>query len=388
MATLRVLVVDDEPGMRLGMKRTLERYRLPMPELGEEAGFTVEEAGAAEDALEVIRAAPPDLMLLDYKLPGMNGLELLEQVGEPAEKFLTIMMTAYASLDTAVTAIKRGAHDFLAKPFTPAELKSTVRKAAEGVIHARKARELAEERRRVRFEFISVVAHELKAPLAAIEGYLGIIRDRAAGEDLASYDHMIERSMVRTEQMRKLILDLLDLTRIESGRKKRTLETIDLRRPAEASIETVAPAADERDITVQLDAEGPVEIEADRGEMEIIFNNLVSNAVKYNRDGGRVEVTLARKDGQAVVTVSDTGIGMTEEESDKLFNDFVRIKNAKTRGTVGSGLGLSIVKKLTAMYGGAVHVDSTPDVGSTFTVTLNHDARGDAETQETAGQQS
>ncbi|HNR33688.1 MAG TPA: ATP-binding protein, partial [Candidatus Hydrogenedentes bacterium] len=102
----------------------------------------------------------------------------------------------------------------------------------------------------------------------------------------------------------------------------------------------------------------------------IILNNLVSNAVKYNRDGGSVEVKIGEADDTVMVSVSDTGIGMSEEECAKIFNDFVRIKNRKTRDILGSGLGLSIVKKLAVAYGGDATVISRPDVGSTFTVTL------------------
>ena len=111
-------------------------------------------------------------------------------------------------------------------------------------------------------------------------------------------------------------------------------------------------------------------ISADAREIEIIFNNLLTNAIKYNRDGGRVDVALRRAGKQAVIAVSDTGIGMSEEELKQLFGEFVRIRNEKTRHILGSGLGLSIVKKLALLYGGDVQVESRPDAGSTFTVTL------------------
>ena len=109
---------------------------------------------------------------------------------------------------------------------------------------------------------------------------------------------------------------------------------------------------------------------ADRGELEILFNNLVSNAVKYNREGGRVDVTVDEAGGGLRVVVADTGIGLTPEEAARLFQEFVRIKNDRTRGIAGTGLGLSIVKKLAQLYGGDVHVQSQPGVGSTFEVTL------------------
>lgn len=365
---LRVLVVDDEPGMRTGVERSLRDYSIHVPQNNGEVRFAVDQAASAEEALEKIQADPPHILLLDQKLPGISGLELLERLGEKQGGMLTVMITAYASLETAVSATKRGAYDFLAKPFTPSELKGTVRKATEYLVLQRQARQLAMEKRQLRFQFISVLAHELKAPLAAIEGYLGILLDRSAGEDPVVYDHMIHRSLLRAEGMRKLIMDLLDLTRIESGQKKRELGTVDLREVAQAAIDTVAPSAQERKITVALHAEGSTCTVADRGEMEIILNNLISNAVKYNRDEGRVDVTVACGEKGTTIAVRDTGIGMTPEESARLFNDFVRIKNDKTRNILGSGLGLSIVKKLAMLYNGEVRVASEPGVGSTFTV--------------------
>ena len=380
---LRILVVDDEPGMRTGVARALRDFTVAARHVSGEYGFVVEQADSGEGALEMLLPggeAPPedsdrhvDILLLDHKLPGMTGLEVLERISGRLDNMVTVMITAYASLETAVSAIKRGAYDFLAKPFTPGELKSAVRKAAQSLILARQARRLAMEKRQVRFQFISVLAHELKAPLSAIEGYLHIVRDRSAGGDEGAYNHMLDRSLIRLEGMRKMIGDLLDLTRIESGQKKRDLVELDMRDVARAAIELAAGEANRCGVAVSLRAQGPVAIRADRGEMEIILNNLVSNAIKYNRNGGTVTVALGRTGGGVTLEVADTGIGMTPEETARLFQDFVRIKNEKTRNIIGSGLGLSIVKKLAMLYGGDVSVASKPDAGSTFTVALNAD---------------
>jgi len=370
METLRVLVVDDEPGMRLGVARALRGHVVTVPEIGEQVSLRVDQAETGERALDVIRADAPDILLLDYKLPGIDGLDVLKQIDGQRGPMATVMMTAYASLDTAISAIKKGAFDFLAKPFTPDELKVVVEKAAANIILARQARKLAREKRQARFEFISVLAHELKAPLNAIEGYLTTIRDRSAGDDETVYGEMLDRALVRLEGMRKMIFDLLDLTRIESGRRKRELTALDVGEVAAVSVETFAAEAARQGVTFALDADKGTVLTADRGEVEVIFNNLISNAIKYNREGGKVVVSLRGGDGDVTIRVRDTGIGMTEEESSRLFEDFVRIKNDKTRDILGSGLGLSIVRKLAHMYGGRVTAESAPDVGSTFSVVL------------------
>jgi len=186
---------------------------------------------------------------------------------------------------------------------------------------------------------------------------------------------MLERAILRIQGMRKLIQDILDLTRIESGRRVRDLKPVDLVEIARKSIETISGAANEQQIAISLAPQTPLTMTAYEGEIEIIFNNLISNAVKYNRPGGKVEVRMSQTPEFVRIDVSDTGIGMTPEECAKLFSDFVRIKNEKTRKILGSGLGLSILKKLSFLYGGDITVQSEPDVGSTFTVTLRKDHR-------------
>ena len=374
MEMLRILVVEDEYGMRLAIARALRDYTIQLPEVEDRIGFTVEQAEVAEDALTIIHDNPPDIILLDYKLPGMSGLDLLTRVAALQIDMLAIMITAYASIETAVTATKQGAFDFLAKPFTPMELKETIYKAVKHLVIIRQAHKLAEEKRKVRFQFISVLAHEMKAPLAALDGYLNILRERAAGDSQEVYDHMLDRCLTRIQGMRKMIADLLDLTRIESGERKRDITEVDLREVAHTAIDTAAPEVQERTITVAFHENGPVLMRADRSELEIIFNNLITNAVKYNRDGGRVDVELHADSGHVSIVVTDTGIGMSAEESARLFSDFVRIKNEKTRNIMGSGLGLSTVKKIAMMYGGEVRVESEPDKGSRFIVTLSRDA--------------
>jgi two-component system, sensor histidine kinase and response regulator len=370
MESLKVLVVDDEPGMRKGVERALQGYQIALPEVHTEIQLEVSNAQTGEEALDRIQKDQPDILLLDHKLPGISGLDVLERIKTGQDGVLTVMITAYASLETAVTAIKRGAYDFLAKPFTPAELKATIRKVTESLVMARQARKLAQEKRQVRFQFISVLAHELKAPLASIEGYLEIMKDRGAGPNLDDYHEIIDRCVIRTEGMRKMILDLLDLTRIESGQKKRELTPVDVAAIARSAIETMAPQAQPRRIQIALHSDGPASMTADRSEIEIILNNLLSNAVKYNRDGGSVDITVRDQGDQVAISVADTGIGMTEQEAGRLFEDFVRIKNEKTRRILGSGLGLSIVKKLVYFYNGQTQVTSRPDQGSTFAVIL------------------
>ena len=368
--TLKVLIVDDEDGMRSGIRRSLRKFTAETDD-GQTIGLELDEASSGEDAIVKMAQCSPDLLLLDNKMGGISGLEVLEWTDEHCPDMMVIMITAYASIESAITATKQGAYDFLPKPFTPGELKVSLRQAALHLLALRQAKELESEKRKVRFQFISVLAHELKAPLGAIEGYLYLLRDGTGVDDPAVYARVVERSLIRLSGMRKLIYDLLDLTRLESGQKKRELADTDLIDVAEMSIETMKPDADNRGIEINLNASAQkIILNGDRNEFEIIFNNLISNAVKYNKDNGSVDVNITETDDCIKIAVSDTGIGMSAEEVEKLFGEFVRIKNEKTRNILGSGLGLSIMRKTAAIYGGDVSVVSVPDQGTTFTVTL------------------
>jgi len=215
----------------------------------------------------------------------------------------------------------------------------------------------------------------MKAPIAAIEGYLQMIHERSVGDKLEDYDHMLDRCLIRIEGMRKLIADLLDLTSIESGQRQRKLSSVDMAEIARQAIENVKAEAQRRDITIQLDMPPGLLMEADRTEIEMIFNNLISNSVKYNRDHGQVGISVGMSGDEIRIQVQDTGIGMTQEETQRLFSDFSRIKNEKTRHILGSGLGLSTLKKIVMLYNGDIAVKSKPDVGSTFTATLHNNPK-------------
>jgi two-component system sensor histidine kinase/response regulator len=375
--TLQVVMVDDEEALCRGVRRIIERYKVHVADVLVDAAYTFRYFTSGEDYLVYLsEGGEVDLLLLDLKLPGVGGMDVLDAMSSQGRQVLTIMITAYATFETAVKATKLGAYDFLAKPFTPDELRYALRKATSQLILSKQALRLAEEKRQVRFNFISVLAHELKAPLNAVEGYLNILRTTEEDQNL----QMVERSIVRVDGMKKLIGDLLDLTRIESGQRERIIKRLDLGALARASMELFAVDAERRGIGMALDADGGVELLADAGEAEIVFNNLVSNAVKYNRDGGQVTVAIRRKGDAVRISVTDTGIGLSQDEAGKLFNEFTRIKNEHTVKILGSGLGLSTVRKIANMYDGEATVKSEPGVGSTFTVTLHDAPAGDRPT--------
>ncbi len=370
MAEYKILVVDDEPGIRMGTKRILQNFKVDYPFMDEHIEFVVLEAATGEEGIELIDSEMPDIILLDNKLPGIQGVEVLEYVKKKLYDIVVVMITSYASLELAVKATRDGAYDFIPKPFTPQELRSSIENITKQLFLKRMTQKMNKEGKLIRFQFLSVLSHELKAPINAIEGYVKMMEERQFGENISAYQEMIDRTLERIKGMRSLIMDLLDLTKIESGKPVQNLQSINITKIAQISIDTMRPYAIQKDVDIYLNTKEQVMMEADPNEIEIIFNNLISNAVKYNRNGGRVDVFVESKENVVVLQVSDSGIGMTDEEKSKLFQDFVRIKNPKTKNITGSGLGLSILKKIVDMYHGEIEVQSIPDKGTTFILTL------------------
>jgi len=370
MAVLKVLVVDDEPGIRSGVSRILNTFRVNYPFMDEDYTFEVQEAATGEDGIRILDREQPDIVLLDNKLPGIQGIEVLEYIRNKKYDIVVAMITSYASLDVALNAHKFGATDFIPKPFTPLELKSSIENITKQLYLKRITHTMNEEGKKIRYQFLSVLSHELKAPLNAIEGYLRMMQEKQSGERIEDYTTPIERSLQRIQGMRNLIMDLLDLTKIRLERKEEKIEEVHLSSIASNSIITVRPYAIQMEISIKLTIKSEAVIMADPTDMEIIFNNLISNSVKYNRRQGKSEIIIDSDGKDVIIVFSDTGIGIKEEDRENLFKDFVRIKNEKTRNITGSGLGLSIVKKVVELYNGTISVDSVPDVGSKFTIRL------------------
>ncbi len=370
MEKLRLLVVDDEPGIRMGVCRILENYVVSYPFMDEDIGFDVKAAETGEEALDILKSNSLDIVLLDNKLPGIQGIDVLEYINKQNLDVVVVMITSYASLELAVKATRQGAYDFVPKPFTPKELRASIETITKQLFLRRMTQKLNVEGRQVRFQFLSVLSHELKSPINAVEGYLQLMQDRALGDSLHEYGDMIDRSLHRLQGMRNLIMDMLDITRIESGKKKRKLEKVLVCEIAQQCIDAFQPLSIQKDVDVYLNCSDKIFMEADRQEIEIILNNLISNSIKYNKHGGRVDVNIKRTENSLTIDVLDTGIGMTEEDTKTLFEDFVRIKSEQTKHITGSGLGLSIVKKLLDMYGGSIKVDSKPGEGSSFSVQI------------------
>lgn len=370
MQKINVLVVDDEPGIRGGIRRILSNFTVDYPFMDESISFEILEAETGEMGLEIVAKKDVDIILLDNKLPGIQGMEVLERVSQSHPDILVLMITSYASLDTAVKATEHGAHDFVPKPFTPQELKSSIETVTKHLFLKRVTKKLFKEGKQVRFQFLSMLSHELKTPLNTIEGYLNMMKESQMGPRVEDYFPIIERSLERIKGMRNLILDLLDLTQIETGKVQREIKAINLPEIISTCVESMRPYSIQKEVSVSFNSPDEITIYSDAEDLEIIFNNLISNAIKYNKAGGKVAIVAMVEGEYVIVNVEDDGIGISEEDLPKIFNEFFRIKNQKTKSISGTGLGLSIVKRLVEQYNGEISVSSIPDRQTIFSVKL------------------
>ena len=224
---------------------------------------------------------------------------------------------------------------------------------------------------RVKDQFVAMVTHELRSPLSAIEGYISAYLTQAAGSDPQTYKQMMERAKQRIHSLLELVDDLLHYSRLEAKSVGRKKELLNISGIILNTVELLKVQGAAKDLAFEVEVpESLPLIEADRIEMEQLFTNLVSNAIKYNMKNGRVIVKAKPEDHFLQIIVADTGIGIDKESLPCIFDEFFRVCGPEARYVTGTGLGLSIVKKIVESHFGRITVDSTVGKGTTFKVML------------------
>ena len=483
---VRILVVDDERGVREGCRKILTAE-----------GYDVVTAEDGQDGLETFgREKGFAVALVDQMMPRLPGIELIRKLRVLDPDLIVIIITAHATIDSAVEGTRQGAYSYIPKPFTADELLLAIKNALERRSLSLEAKRLREERERRLLEvasersrsntiiacmsdgilvvnterlvvlrnaaaaqalpdcasrpvpfpldelqcevvktllsealdaalgphivsreisqagatymvnaspvldpsgettgalavfrdvtamkkletakstFVSMVAHEVKNPLAAAEGWLNLILSGVVKDDRAEERAIIERALLRMKTLRTLVAELLNLTAIETGNFTLRRVRTDVLAVLNEVVESGREKARERRVSLTMcAAKGAAGVQAlaDRDALALVYGNLVDNAIKYTPEGGHVEVELSW-DGMFVrVRVADDGIGMEPEDKERIFDEFYRAKNEYTANVPGTGLGLSLVKRLTDLHHGQVTVESSPGAGSTFTVSI------------------
>ncbi len=431
----RILVVDDSPEDRATYRRFLT---------GDPAhAYDFIETDSGTEGVTLCRAHRPDAILLDYRLPDLDGLTFLtdldcevDGVGVPV-----IVLTGQGNESIAVEAMKNGAQDYLLKStMTVASLLRAVENAIQKVTllrgMQRQTRELSEanaelqrevanrkraeealqhtydeleqlvaartaelsranrelsleiaERRRIeeeraqllireqqanrlKDEFLATVSHELRTPLNAVLGWARVLRSADIDPELqARALESIERN---AQSQARLIEDILEVSRIVTGKLRLKVRTLDMSQVIDAALDVVRPAAEAKDITLRTDIpERPWRGVGDADRLQQIVWNLLSNAVKFTPRGGTVTATLARANGADEIIVTDTGKGIEPSFLPHVFAPFRQADASTTRDHGGLGLGLAIVRQLTELHGGTVRAESQGvDLGARFIVAL------------------
>jgi signal transduction histidine kinase len=364
----KILVVDDETGMREGCRRALSP-----------AGYNVETADSLGAALELIQDNDYDLYLLDVMLPDGSGLDLMESILGQDPLAVCIIITGFGSIEMAANAVKRGAYYFLAKPFTSDELTVSV---AQGLEQKRlkqvelQARELArakEELERLdeaKSRLMLTVAHELRAPVAAVRSYVNLLlADYMSEEEIKP---TLSRIQELLQEVLDLTVDLLELANLKQAKGELSVGATsqDAAQVLSEVVDLLQEQARDKRQTFQVEIVDRPRVTAHREHLKQIWRNLISNAIKYTQPGGNISVRLEVDGADLLSTVQDSGIGVAKEDLDNLFQEFYRTDQAKASGEIGTGLGLSIAKQILNSYGGDIWVNSDLGQGSTFTFRL------------------
>jgi two-component system phosphate regulon sensor histidine kinase PhoR len=479
----RILVIDDEYGIRAGVQQILAME-----------GYEVAEAETGREALALLDSRSFDIALIDYRLPDIDGLTLLQAIKGRRLDLMTCMITAYANIETAIAATRQGIDFFLPKPFSPDDLigvvetlirhkllkeeagrlkkaheeslsalaseksqtHSLVASLRDGVLvinrdgvaalvnramanllkkeesellrrpagevlaaaefapvrealqgetkkgavldleigenqymvsltpfHSERGETLGyivtfsdiSDVRRLALEksrFIRTMIHEFRSPLGAVKGILEVALDKSLGAGLDPYLPLLERAEKRLDGLVELIGNLLSLSKIElERRKKGSFEPGDLSAVLAEAVELYRERMKARNLDLEISLEpGLARPEMAAEDLRTILSNLIGNAVKYNRDGGRVKIRACREDGTVRLDVADSGVGIQEKNLPHVFDEFFREKRKETREIEGNGLGLAIVKRLVERASGRIEVQSAEGVGTTFSLRL------------------
>lgn len=367
----RILVVDDNETNRDLLSRRLHRQ-----------GYSVTLAESGESALEKIALAPPDLILLDIMMTGLNGYEVLEILKKHDEwrHIPVIMISALDELGSVVRCIETGADDYLAKPFNPVLLRARVRASLEKkrlrdqevLLYQQLQENFArlQELEQLRDSLTHMVVHDLRTPLTSIISGLQTMQMIGGLEEI--HNELLEMALNGGETLLRMINDLLDISKMEAGQLKLEIMEIDARRVAQTSLQQVSMLAQNKNIELKNASEAALPLlRADEDKIMRTLTNLLGNAIKFTPHGGTVTLLIGPEQSDTAVTgvsfaVSDTGEGIPREAFGRIFEKFGQVENRREGRKMSTGLGLTFCKMAVEAHGGRIWVESEIGKGSTF----------------------
>lgn len=358
MTPVTFLLVDDLPENLLSLEALLKRD-----------GLVLLKARSGDEALELLLRHDVALALIDVQMPGLNGFELAELMrgNERTRRVPIIFVTAGGhGTQRRFEGYEAGAVDFIQKPIEPDILRSKTdvfyelyrqrqEIAAQRDILQSQAETLKQADRR-KDEFLAILAHELRNPLASLDGGLKLLSRNPKGETASRITELMEGQL---SHLVRLVDDLLDISRITQGKIELRKQRLDLREAVKAAVEFAQPVIDSRHHSLSVTLpDMPVILDADRVRMTQCIANLLHNAAKYTPEGGEIAVSVAVDDTLAAVTVSDNGLGLPSHALARIFRPFAQVDDHLDHSQGGLGIGLGLVKQLVEMHGGRIRASS------------------------------
>lgn len=228
----------------------------------------------------------------------------------------------------------------------------------------------------IQMEFLNIVSHELKTPLTPMIAYLNLLSKGKLGDLTTQQKDALEKIMRNAKLLRRLIWDLLDLSRMETGNMKFNMQEIDLIEIIKEVTKDMRTFAQEKNIIIDSELIHLPKTEGDNERISQVITNLLDNAIKFTPENGEVMVRTKRKGYDLIISISDTGIGISKTHLERIFNKFMQVDSGVTRKYSGTGLGLTICKGIIKAHGGSITVESEPNKGSTFTIKLPYKSLG------------
>ena len=355
----KILIIDDEEVILDSCTQILKGGK-----------HLISTAMNGELGLKLAKEFQPDLIFVDLKMPGISGFEVIEKVRELDPLIVVIVITGFATVSSAVEAMKNGAYDFLPKPFTPDEFRLITQRGLDKRRLVLETLALRREKEMLREQFAAIVSHELKAPLGAVQQNLFVLVDELSGQLTDEQKERFERMKAKINDLTNLILTWLrvlsvDVQKIQEGFKPTSLLTV-----VSKAVESVQPQANRKDIHILVPDPAPFPpVNGDEGTLVETVVNLLGNAIKYSRNGGTITLKTEKSGDDLCLSVTDTGIGISKDDLPYIFNDFYTAANGQ-KIEKSTGLGLAICRRIVEAHHGSIGVESELGQGSTFTVRL------------------
>ena len=360
-----ILAVDDIATNIMLLKAVLSR-----------AKYKIVTASGGFEALEKVAAVNPDLILLDIMMPDLDGYEVLQRLkADPAhEDIPVIFLTALHNPEDIVKGFKFGASDYISKPFNHEEL---ITRVAHHIYLAAAQRTILQQRDELqatveaRDKMYSVIAHDLRSPIGTLKMVFNMLSINLSADQIGEDSfEMISMGNNNTENTFMLLDNLLKWTKSQTGRMNTVFQEVDISEVVLFASKMSDVMAQVKNIEVEYDIPEPITVSCDVDMVKTIMRNLMSNAIKYSQEGGKIVVSVRETPTHAAISVRDNGIGIKEEDIAKLLNPETHYTTYGTKNEEGSGLGLQLVQDLTLRNGGELTIESKEGEGSTFTFTI------------------